>query len=508
MVPQGPTSGNESLPQSTTIAGGRAVAWQGVAEPLASLLEFDVSDWADHGLQRIKERTVRSVFRGRLGAAAVHVKVFRADKLSDRARDALRGERGAREAAHLLRARELELPAVEPLAFGMARDRGSERSFVVTRSLADARTFDFGLPAETRARAGALLRRMHDIGALASDLHPGNLLVGGDGEPWLIDLTSFRHGGEPSSKQRAAALALFCQQLDGGPLDPAARPLLASYRDRGRLPPDFDDLLVAATRRWRAAALPAFGRRSERACRHTAVEPRRRGRAQWFWFLGGEDGDAEAERASARALADAPPEPAKSGRRGAVWLADGLVMKQRAQSLARKLWRASYWLLFARVPTPQPVALRLFRGVGHVVTARVDGPPLGEELERGVDAATVTALAADLGRSVGRLHAHGLRNRDLKLDNLVRVPGTTRVLMTDLDGVRRKAPSDTRGRGADLGRLLAAFRAAGEPGGARAVAAFVRGYLRAQRGLLVTSPIRRILRRAEQRAGEWASAHP
>mgnify|MGYP007004573198 CR=1 FL=1 len=46
-------------------------------------------------------------------------------------------------------------------------------------------------------------------------------------------------------------------------------------------------LLADATRRWRSHVLPAFGRRSERNCRHTLVERRRRGQPRWFERLVG-----------------------------------------------------------------------------------------------------------------------------------------------------------------------------------------------------------------------------
>lgn len=520
MVPLGPTPGNESLPRSTAIAGGAATASDTVAEALTELLRNDVRDWTDHGLTRIKERTVRSVFEGRLGDVAVHIKVFRANKLSDRARDALRGEPGEREAKNLARARQLGLPAVEPLAFGTVQDGdGARRSFVVTATVPDARPFAFDLGPDVLTRTGALLRRLHDLGCAAADLHPGNLLVDATGALHLIDLTAFRHAGEQGNRGRAAALARFCQEFDRGALARAARPLLAGYQGDSPMPINFEALLADATRRWRSHALPAFGRRSERNCRHTLVERRRRGQPRWFERL---VGATTAERDRAREFlarlpaaeggepqpGDTDLEPHKSGRRGEVWLSEDFVVKSRDASHARRLWRASYWLEFARVPAPQPIALRLDRGSGLVVTRRIGNPHLGDELAAGaIGAATAMALAGDLGTSVGRLHAHGLRNRDLKLDNLVRLPDEMRIAMTDLDGIRKKAPKDSRGRGADVGRLLAAFREADEPGGPAAIRAFLRGYVRAHRELLMDAPVRRLLRRATQRAGEWRESH-
>mgnify|MGYP003339542291 FL=1 len=79
--------------------------------------------------------------------------------------------------------------------------------------------------------------------------------------------------------------------------------------------------------------------------------------------------------------------------------------------------------------------------------------------------------------------------------------------MVDLDGVLRKRPSDSRGQGRDLGRLLAAFRGEGSPGGLGTVLAFTRAYQRARARLLQPAVLHKLWRVATQRACEWASAH-
>ena len=95
----------------------------------------------------------------------------------------------------------------------------------------------------------------------------------------------------------------------------------------------------------------------------------------------------------------------------------------------------------------------------------------------------------------------------MKFENLIRNPETGEVNMVDLDGIRRKTPFDSRGQAADLGRLLAAFRAAGEPGGLRSIARFERAYNAARKCLLIGPINRRVRRLAEARASAWASAH-
>lgn len=510
MVPQGNTQGNHPLPHSTAIVRGRAKADADptIAVALRELLAHDVSAWDGFGLERFKERTVRSVFRGALDGVPVHVKVFRADTLADRARDMLRRPRGAAEAHNLALARSSGIPTVEPLAFGIAQDGDQARSFVVTRTASAASPFTFHATGAVLQRTGALLRKIHDKGVLPADLHPGNLLVLADGSLVLLDLTSVRHGGVPSLPRRAAALAFFCSELDGGARDPMARALLQAYSDAGPpLPATFARELDLATHRWQAHALIAFGRRSSRSCRHTFVPERRRAEPRWFWHLGA-GGETDALRERCVLLLDEPGEPLRRGRRGAVWLTADLAIKERDPGAARRLWRSLYWLTFAKVPIAAPVALCLQRGHGLVFCRRIGNPTLATELGTGqLDATAIRAGARSLGSSIGRLHAHGLRNRDLKFDNLVRDPMTGEVCMVDLDGVRTGSADDSRGRGADLGRLLAAFRAAGSPGGAATVRTFLRAYLRASRCLLQRPPLRRILLRAEDRAGEWASAH-
>lgn len=510
MVPQGPSPSNAPLPQSVELQAlpAHARAAPEIAGELLDLLGLPLAEWGRHGFAPTKERTVRTVLRGTLAGVPVHLKVFRADTLSDRARDALRGPRGAREHDSLARARALGLPAVEPLAHGLLRDGDALRSFVVTRTVHGGRPFDFGMAPAAQRAAGALLRRLHDAGVVPGDLHPGNLLIDDVGSAWLLDLASLRHAGEVSTTRRAAALALFCHELDAGALDPRAREVLGAYLAAGPvLPERFRGDLAAATRRWRADALPAFGRRCARTCRHTEVGERRRGEPRWCWHLAG-PGEDPAVRARCAELAASPPPADKSGRRGGVWLVDGLVMKDRDGGAAKKLWRAAYWLEYAGVPTPAAVALRLWRGRGQVFAERWANPSLADELASGaLGRADLFAAARSLGNAVGRLHAHGLRNRDLKLENLVRHPTTRAVGMVDLDGVSRKSAIDTRGTGVDLGRLLAAFRGAGCPGGTAVIRVFLRAWLRAHRALLQSPPVARILRVAALRAGEWASAH-
>lgn len=510
MVPHRSTQGNGPLPHSVPVA---TAAWRGAASAsvaglLAPWFELPFEQWLDRPeWTLVKASNVRTVLRGRLTEGLdVHVKCFRGSGLSDRARTTLRGTRAERETRHLLMARGHRLPAVEPMALARSTAAGGP-SLLVTRSVAAAAPFTFALPPAVQAAAGRLLRRCHELGLSPPDLHPGNLVVAADASVWLLDLTSLQQLGDIDQAQRARALAFFCQGLDGGALDREARDFLRGYL--GKAPTaELRGELKQAQNRLRLHALDAFARRSSRDCRHTEVRRGRRGEPHWYLHRTS-DAAADSRRwAAAAALAAAPPAPDKSGRRGAVWLVDDMAIKQRSAAQSRHLFAAHYLCLYAGVPQPLPVALRLCRGVGLVFARRLPWPDLATELRQApLPTAAALRSAAHLGTAVGRLHAHGLRHRDLKFDNLIRDPVTGAVHVIDLEGIRRKRPSDLRGQGADLGRLLAAWRHAGEPGGAAAVRHFLRRYVRVRRTLLQPPRLRRIIRVALERAGQWASAH-
>ena len=456
------------------------------------------------GLEVVKRSTVRTILQGVLetpaGPLAIHVKLFRPARLADRARDLLLGSRAGREFVHLRAAVARGIPAVEALAHGVERGSLGTSSFLVTATAPGTPLPRGPLPEELARAAGAFLRAAHDAGLRALDLHPGNLLATTAGELRLLDLTSASLGPPLELEERAQALAFFCQDLDAGLLDPAAAPLAAGYGASAHL----QELAFRAGLRLRRHALAAFGRRALRPCKHTSAETPGRG-PRWFLFV-----PAQAAHAAARALVARLPElvPHKSGRRGAVHHDGELCAKTRTAAAARRLFAASYLLHFCKVPTPEPVLLHLARGVGHVVVRRLPWTTLADEVRSGaLRGRALERAARHLGNAIGRLHAHGLRNRDLKLENLIRDPGSGEVLVVDLDGIRGKDPFDTRGQAHDLGRLLAAFVAAGSPGGRRPLAAFARGYAQARWALQRQRPSPHLRRLVAARAAAWATAH-
>lgn len=465
---------------------------------LLPLLEkVDEEGWRDW--TKIKGTTVRTILRGTVAGPHgevldLHLKLFRAVSLSDHARDALGGARSLKEFHNLLEARARGLPCIRPVAAGTFRGSQGSRSFLLTLTAEGKPLCRGPLPPKTAAAAGGLLRQAHDCGLHARDLHPGNILETPDGSLLLLDLTSAELASPLDERQRARALAFFCQDLDGLVMDRAARLLTRAYGAR-------PELLVRAqreARRLRNRSLSAFGRRAFRHGSWTHVENRR-------LFLHCAEQPLWDEARDLLENLDALT-PVKSGRRGAVFVRGQLVAKRREAGHARHLFESAYWLIHAGVPIAAPVALKLGGGLGVVVSRRLPWPTLLAEVEAGLDGDSLAAAAQKLGESVGRMHSLGLRNRDMKLKNLVREPDSNEVFMVDLDGIRRKVPLDDRGRAADLGRLLAAFRQAGSPGDARTLRRFARSYATTCRRLCNPVRLRHLVPPIEARASEWASA--
>jgi len=377
-----------------------------------------------------------------------------------------------------------------------------------------AQAWSWTSPPAVLRQLGSQLRRCMDLGLRMADLRPDDLGVDGQGQAFWARIRALQRSGIACSRTRAACLAGFCGALDGGPLDPAAAAMLQGYEHGSlALPPSWQQDLALASRRWRRAALLGSGRSCFGPGHLVAGTSRRRGQPRWLWRRDADQPPTEqwsdpAVRQHWETWLQQPPSPQKYGRRGAVWLQETLVTKQRDAAAARHLWQAMHWLQFAGVATPAPQAICWHRGKGYVFAPRLANDTLAVELSAGkLGPADLVKVAASLGAEVGRMHAHGLRNRDLKFENLIRNPGDGRMHQVDLDGVRRKANLDTRGIGNDLGRLLAAFVAAGNPGGTGMLQVFLRAWLRSHRKLLLRPPVARILQQAGRRAAEWQAAH-
>lgn len=170
-------------------------------------------------------------------------------------------------------------------------------------------------------------------------------------------------------------------------------------------------------------------------------------------------------------LRNGPVRVAYKRYRPRTWL-KGILARFR-RSPARRSWRRTDTLAAHQIPTARPLVLCEPRGGGvfrpsflatewiadaenlHLWGWGLQKRPLAERLRR------AARCAERLGELVGRMHAEGLFNRDLKAANLLVVEreNQAETYLIDADGVRRRRQIRPRRRVADLARLAVGLEA-------------------------------------------------
>ena len=141
----------------------------------------------------VKQAPQCTVYRVVLPDLDFHLKHYHPADVRSRARSLLRASKARAEAERTREVAARGVPTLEPLAVGEASvGAAAEGSFLVTRTVAGARSLttflEEELPAYASARRarirhslatalGRFLARMHDAGVVHEDLHPGNLLL-------------------------------------------------------------------------------------------------------------------------------------------------------------------------------------------------------------------------------------------------------------------------------------------------------------------------------------------
>ncbi|MEZ5988300.1 MAG: hypothetical protein R3F30_04110 [Planctomycetota bacterium] len=419
------------------------------------------------------------------------LKLDRRRGLRERLKRLVRGSPLAAEGRRLAEARARGLPCAAPL--GHARRPGLE--VLRLADLGPGRDLgswlrdpsrDRGAAREALGAAGALLARAFAGGLVHGDLHLGNLHRAEDGGLALLDLHAARFARGPHRPGPRELRPLYLSLP--WPEDEALR--------RALFAPIGLDPSPRALERWRRTWL---SRRLVR-CLRDSGSFRRRGRLI-------QRRELALERADLEDLA-ATGEPLKAGRRGAVLrTADG-ILKLRRTDRALAHWLAAEGLALRRVPSPRALAfLGGRRGTALVLSQELRGARPLDALAPG----EALAAAADLGRSLGRLHGTGWRFRDARGDNFLVARG--RVHLVDLEGVRALRPwARGRAEAADLGRLHAWLTAQAPPALAAAAPVlgrgFLRAYLRERRALgRPERALRSFVRRIGLRSARWKRAH-
>lgn len=441
------------------------------------------------GAEPVKHNRVRTVVRAPGPEGLLYVKRFRTLRLGDRLLSLLRASPARREWTALLHLARAGVPCPQPVLMGEERRRGLlVGSVLATRAVDGADELTGRLDA-LRAHADAagrqallqrlapLARSIFQAGVDHPDLHLGNFLVRGHDELFVLDLHSARVRAGPlgaaARRGRLGKLAhsfgLFEPDTAAwgheelawfarayAQVDPALGPADALARD-----------LRARAARLEAARLDSRDRRCLVDSTTFAVD-RGAGRRAFR--------RREVTAEVVRALVDAPPlalvhaHPRGRSRievvaaPPALGLGERLVRKRYLfptwrsrlgglrQPLPLRAWQAARACEVRGVPAPRHLACVLEGALwptrGTVLMELLPGVSMVHRLleePAPPPPAARQALARDLGRVIGRLHASGLKHRDLAVQNLLvrgrpDAPGWD-VWVVDLDEVRAGAMS-------------------------------------------------------------------
>ena len=179
------------------------------------------------------------------------VKHYRAPKLRDRLKDLARGPRAWRAARWAMVLRQLDVPAITPLAAG-ARWWQPWDSYLITRLIEPActvhqyaATYRFSL--ERRPLYEALARalaRLHDAGISHGDAHWNNFILRLKPEPclFMVDLDGLRRIGRMPPRRAALDLQRLLHWTPASPAEQIR--LLYAYCRSRREPVDPRELLA------------------------------------------------------------------------------------------------------------------------------------------------------------------------------------------------------------------------------------------------------------------------
>lgn len=130
------------------------------------------------------------------------------------------------------------------------------------------------------------------------------------------------------------------------------------------------------------------------------------------------------------------------------------------RSRAKKSWDASWWLLQHGVMVPRPIAVYTRRRSGFIqqnflLTEKIiDFITARQLLKTASDESLKSALAANLGLIIKRLHQGHYLHRDLTLGNfLVKNEDVTKIFIIDLNRLVRRLFLSRRRRMIDIARM-------------------------------------------------------
>lgn len=475
-----------------------------------------LDEWRDQGrLRTIKAGPQRVVYRAELPEGAVFIKHFLVPSWKERWRQWFRRGKGRNEAKRAQRLDRAGIPTITPIALGEQRKhKFLFENYLVTPEIAGMAPLDefveqtLGtLPEPRRGRVrralavalGELTARLHRAGFVHQDFHPGNVLVGldGDDRPHLamIDLDALRVRNELSWNGVRENLALLnhyfvlrCSRTD-------RRRFLSAYlAARGEEPGDVPTLartIERSTRLWAERLWRRWGKRCRGSNKYFQPD-----QAEGAWGVASRDLDPQTVQrllADPDALFHAPGTTLLKDSRTTT-VAEAVLpvagrptrviykrfnRKKRLDPLltlfrpsrAWRAWQGGQHLASRGIRTPRNLAFLARTGSGrlprdtYLVTIRAEPSiTLGDYVRNVLPTLDPDArrrqtrrLTLAMARLIRTMHERSLSHRDLKAANVL-IEGDpdaheVQLSLIDLVGVHVAHPLPRHRRAQNLARL-------------------------------------------------------
>jgi tRNA A-37 threonylcarbamoyl transferase component Bud32 len=418
----------------------------------------------------VRERKLRAIAVAPVdGQRQAHIKKYKAAGVVPRLRALLKVSQADLELKYLLAAKDAGLPAPDVIFFGR---RGPD-AYLATLLIPSAESLMEVIRKRPEVLDAALIEALarlvasaHDAGFLHRDLHLGNILRGGDGGLYLIDMHRMEVKTAVSDEEAAENLGLLDFSLSRitGPENRDA--LMKAYHEIRRPKmglEDFRALVSAASRAWGRRHFRSRTRRCLRDGENFAVEKTGEcivhRKSDWAGDIkaliaahGGKSATILKEGKNTRltVLPDISGDSkicVKEYRKGGF----GSLLESLARgSRAKRAWTNANGLKIRGLATPEPLAYARTWDAEYFVTRFVaNAQPLDSYLhERFENVADRPVLRGkwrvmrDIGRWLARVHKAEVYHKDLKANNVLVAEenGATRFLLLDLDRVRFDRP--------------------------------------------------------------------
>ena len=312
-------------------------------------------------------------------------------------------------------------------------------SALVTRAIPQGRDMHVLPPSEQAAILLELALELLSGNFSFPDMHPGNVILDEDGRPWFLDAYEIR---EHAFLRRRDAVRLFAQVLSRYEVPDSQ---LMGYLERLGHLPDLEACARQIVRRSRRVRRQVVTRWVRGLLRDRDLMQQFEGPGYRAYVMAGIELDVDAVLARHTANIESGTQVLKQQHKTQITLVERLCVKSYCrtrpaqQPYALRSWQGLLTLNMHGFATAPPVALVLMTDRSSaLITGALAEPDLDQFLCCRYETLAPRkryALARELGRIIGKLHAAAIYHADLKGCNLKIDPELPRFFLLDTDRV-------------------------------------------------------------------------